>query len=299
MSDVSLVTKYFPTINEGYIATTTAQVSSGAAIVPLSTIAGLTNGAVFVGIIEPGDATKQQVFTGTVDTAGLRITGVVWTRGTNVTHASGVTVVDYTTGTDINMIVAGILKQHNQDGTHKAITAAGITNSTSYTQTGGTFTVPTNSIDQLAMKKPIMGRFYRSADNVHQTNSWYLNNMDSTDTNLGGFVVTGGGIKVPYTGIYQVTGQNGFLDIPTSTGMGEILIGWNVNATGSPSTYARAAYITAAKCIQQTRTFQLTANDILYMFEYANGTTLNNYRLVGPNSDSGSFLEIEYKGPLS
>lgn len=140
MSDVSNVTKFFPTVNEGFITTVAgSSVSSGGTSVSLAGVAGLTNGSVFVGIIEPG-AANQQVFTGTVDTAGSQIIDVEWTRGANVVHPIGATVVDYITGTAINMITAGILKFANQDGTLKAIVAPAATISGNVAA-GGTMTV--------------------------------------------------------------------------------------------------------------------------------------------------------------
>lgn len=120
MSDVSLVTKLIPTVNEGFTASVGGSgVVSGGTTVPLTNVSGLTNGTVFVGIIEPG-LTNQQVFTGTVDTSGSQITGVTWTRGANTAHAAGVTVVDYITGTDINMLGKAFLTEHSQDGTHSS-----------------------------------------------------------------------------------------------------------------------------------------------------------------------------------
>src|SRR4051812_26308812 len=95
-SDVSTVVKHFATANEGFTTTTNGQVLSGATTVGLNSVAGLTDGSVFVGVIEPA-GTKEQVFTGTVDTGGAQITGVIWTKGTNVTHSTGVSVVDYDT----------------------------------------------------------------------------------------------------------------------------------------------------------------------------------------------------------
>lgn len=119
MSDVSSVTSHFPTVNEGFITTVAgSNVSSGGTIVQLASVSGLTNGTVFVGIIEPG-LPNQQVFTGIVDTGGSQITGVEWTRGTNTPHVIGTTVVDYVTGTAMNMMNKGIQVEHNQDGTHK------------------------------------------------------------------------------------------------------------------------------------------------------------------------------------
>lgn len=123
MSNVASVTKHFPTVNEGFITTVAGStVASGGTSVQLASVSGLTNGDVFCGIIEPGE-TNQQVFTGTVDTGGSQITDVVWTRGADVAHPVGATVVDYVTGTAMNMITKGILVGHNQDGTHKAISA--------------------------------------------------------------------------------------------------------------------------------------------------------------------------------
>lgn len=121
MSDVSLVTNLIPTVNEGFTSTVGGSgVTAGGAIVPLTNVSGLVNGTVFVGIVEPG-LTNQQTFTGTVDTAGSQITGVKWTRGTNTAHASGVTVVDYVTGTVINMMGKAFLTEHKQDGTHSSV----------------------------------------------------------------------------------------------------------------------------------------------------------------------------------
>lgn len=121
-SDVSAVTNYFATPNEGFTTTLGSTIAIAAVTVPLNSVTGLTNGAVFVGIIEPG-LTNQQVFTGVVDTGGSQITGVKWTRGTNVGHATGVTIVDYVTGTAFKMATTGILKEHKQSGAHSAITA--------------------------------------------------------------------------------------------------------------------------------------------------------------------------------
>lgn len=119
MSDVSAVTNLLLTANEGFTSTVgSTGVSSGGATVPLTNVSGLTNGSTFVGIVEPG-LTNQQTFTGIVDTAGSQITSVVWTRGTNVAHAAGVTIVDYMTGTAINMITKALATHANQDGTLK------------------------------------------------------------------------------------------------------------------------------------------------------------------------------------
>lgn len=136
MSDVSAVTNLLATVNEGFITTVgAAGVTSGGATVPMSSMGTLVNGTIFVGIIEPG-ATNQQVFTGTVDTGGAQITGVKWTRGTNVSHAAGATIVDYETGTLINMITKHLRTEHNQNGTHGSITASSLVASGAITAAG-------------------------------------------------------------------------------------------------------------------------------------------------------------------
>lgn len=134
MADLSTVTSnFFPTPKEGFITTLASTITAGAATVPLTSVSGLTNGNIFVGLVEPGEA-NEQAFTGVVDTAGTQITSVKWTKGTNVGHNAGVTVVDYVTSTAVGMISKGILQEHDQDGTHSDI------NATSITATTGTFT---------------------------------------------------------------------------------------------------------------------------------------------------------------
>jgi hypothetical protein len=109
-SDVSAVTSHFATPNEGFTTTTSGIVASGGATVGLNSVSGLTNGSVFVGVVEPGGS-KEQIFTGTVDVSSSSITGVVWLKGDNTQHASGVNIVDY---------VKGLLNMADQDGTLKA-----------------------------------------------------------------------------------------------------------------------------------------------------------------------------------
>lgn len=118
-SDVSAVTNHFSKAREGFTTTTTGTVTSGATIVGLVSVSGLTTGDVFVGVIEPG-LTKEQIFTGIVDVGGSQITGVKWVKGTNVDHAGGVVVVDYDVGAAHNMMTKGMLVAHDQDGTLKA-----------------------------------------------------------------------------------------------------------------------------------------------------------------------------------
>lgn len=126
-SDVSTVVNHFSTANEGFITTLSSTITAGAVTVALTSTSGLTNGKIFVGIIEPGVVGKEQTFTGVVDTGGNQITGVKWTRGTNTGHNAGVTIVDYVTGTDLNMMTKGMLVEHKQTGAHSDITADSLT----------------------------------------------------------------------------------------------------------------------------------------------------------------------------
>lgn len=115
-----LSTNFFPDAESGFTTTTAGSVASGATTVALNSVAGYTNGMPGVFVIDPTDTVKKQTFTGIVDTAGVQVTSVVWTAGTNQTHILGATVVDYATATHIAMISKGILVSHDQDGTLKA-----------------------------------------------------------------------------------------------------------------------------------------------------------------------------------
>lgn len=117
-TSVASVVSHFPEAENGFTTTTAGSVSSGAATVTLNSVAGYTNGKPVVLVIDPTDPAKKQTFTGIVDTSGVQITSVVWTAGTNQTHALGATVVDYATATHISMISKGVEVEHNQDGTH-------------------------------------------------------------------------------------------------------------------------------------------------------------------------------------
>lgn len=127
MPTLTSVTKYFPSAKEGFTTTLASSISSGATTVPLNSVTGYTNGDTIVLVVDPTDATKKQAFTGVVDTAGVQITGVVWTEGTNTAHSSGATVVDYATATHMAMTTKGILVHADQDGTLKAGAVDGTT----------------------------------------------------------------------------------------------------------------------------------------------------------------------------
>jgi len=137
----SLTSNFFPEAENGFTTTTAGSVSSGATTVTLNSVSGYTNGAVAVFVIDPTDATKKQTFTGVIDTAGVQVTNVVWTAGTNQTHALGATVVDYATATHISMVTKGLLAAGlNQGGTMtpKVLTSINDTNGNEVIKTPAT-----------------------------------------------------------------------------------------------------------------------------------------------------------------
>lgn len=119
MANVGSVTKHWPVAKEGFTTTSASTIGSGAATVPLNSVTGYTNGDTVVMVIEPGNATNKQAFTGVIDTAGVQVTSVVWTEGTNTTHTAGSTVVDYVAATHMAMITKGLKVSHEDDGTLK------------------------------------------------------------------------------------------------------------------------------------------------------------------------------------
>lgn len=140
-TSVTSVTKHFPSPQNGFTTTTSGSVASGAATVGLNSVAGYTNGQTVVFVIDPTDASKKQTFTGTMDTSGSQVTGVVWTAGTNQTHALGATVVDYATATHIAMMSKGILAAGiTQAGGMGAITPTSVASTGAVSGTTGTFT---------------------------------------------------------------------------------------------------------------------------------------------------------------
>lgn len=120
-SVAGVTTNFFPDAENGFTTTLASTISSGATTVPLNSVAGYTNGMPAVFVVDPSDLTKKQTFTGIIDTAGVQVTNVVWTAGTNQSHTGGATVVDYVTATHMAMVTKGLTTAiFDQDGTMKA-----------------------------------------------------------------------------------------------------------------------------------------------------------------------------------
>lgn len=125
-TSVASVVSFFPDAENGFQTTLASTISSGAATVPLNSVAGYTNGLPAVFVVDPSDPLKKQTFTGIIDTAGVQVTSVVWTAGTNQSHTAGSTVGDFATATHIAMMSKGITQQHSQAGAHTAVTATSV-----------------------------------------------------------------------------------------------------------------------------------------------------------------------------
>lgn len=144
-TNVSSVVSHFPDAENGFTTTLASTISSGAVTVPLNSVAGYTNGQPAVFVVDPTDPTKKQTFTGIIDTAGVQVTSAVWTAGTNQTHTTGATVVDYATATHIAMISKGIQVQHTQAGAHTAVTATSLATTGNISSSAGTINAATVS----------------------------------------------------------------------------------------------------------------------------------------------------------
>lgn len=279
MSTVTSVTSHFSTANEGFSTTTSGPITAGATTVPLTATTGMTNGTIFVGIIEPS-GTKEQVFTGTVNTGSSSITGVVWTKGTNVDHAAGVTIVDYVTGTDHNMMTKGILVQHNQDGTHSSITATTATIASGLTVTAGTVSLPTASTSTRALANPVSFRAYLNTGTFAVAGpGWATVPFDTTTWNTGsGFNTTTHRFTAPYNGIYHFDSS-----IEVSTGWADIILSiWKNGTEYSRGTrYRSSGGTVATNFAPPTSLFvggavQMVATDYIEFKAYADDGDSNN-----------------------
>lgn len=163
-TSVAAVTNHFPDAENGFTTTLAATIAGGATTVPLNSVAGYTNGQPAVFVVDPSDAVKKQTFTGIVDTAGVQLTSVVWTAGTNQTHSGGATVVDYATATHIAMMTKGLLVEHTQAGVHTLTSNSTITSSkviTSLNDTNGNelvkVTPTTSAVNEITLANAAAG----------------------------------------------------------------------------------------------------------------------------------------------
>jgi len=113
--NIGSVTKYFSQVSENTAAMTLgATVTAPAATVTVNGMTNYNDGDVVVFIVDPGNASLKQAFTGVK--SGSTIINVVWTSGSDQQHLNGATVIDYVTATDWVMAMTGIKKSLNQDG---------------------------------------------------------------------------------------------------------------------------------------------------------------------------------------
>lgn len=246
MSNVTSVVNHFSTSNEGFQTTLGTTTVPAATTVVLANTSGLTNGTIFVGIIEPG-GTKQQVFTGTVNTSVTSITGVVWTRGTDVAHAAGVTVVDYVTGTDHNMMSKGILVQHTQTGAHGNVTAPTVT-TTGNIAVGGALAVTgtTTHTGATVLTGAVSGAGYNTLNlaNPYKFLAYYgggslsygtakipVNNK-LYDTNSN-FNTTTNRYVAPVTGYYHFSWAGRFFIVSGTYGVADLYVNGSFVSSGS------------------------------------------------------------------
>ncbi len=134
------VTDRFKKVKGFFSTTLSAQKTSGAASMSLSDATGVptSTGLVFtVGRVDSGGAatpSTRAIYKGTL--SGTTVSNLTLSEGTDQTHAAG-TVVEITwTETHWNDAVDGILVEHNQNGTHGAVTADSLTVDGTSTHTG-------------------------------------------------------------------------------------------------------------------------------------------------------------------
>ena len=145
--DLSGVTgNYFPAVQKGFSDSLNGSITNSSNSMVLHSVTGYTNGdAVFLWI-EPGTSNAELVW-GIVNTGTLSITSMVrGIIGSAANHSSGATVSQYVSSADHMSMRKGLLVQHNQDGTHKAITAPSATFSNGLTVSGGTVSLPNSQI---------------------------------------------------------------------------------------------------------------------------------------------------------
>ena len=124
-------------------------VSTGATSIPLVSTTGLDTDTAITLVLDPGLATEE-VITGVVSGTNI-INCVRGKEGTTAqAHTAGAAVAMYFTETHWDDLINGVLVEHNQDGTHGAITATSVAATSSVTVGGTSVLSPAGAIMQYA-----------------------------------------------------------------------------------------------------------------------------------------------------
>lgn len=266
----SLTSNFFPEAENGFTTTTAGSVSSGATTVTLNSVSGYTNGAVAVFVIDPTDATKKQTFTGVIDTAGVQVTNVVWTAGTNQTHALGATVVDYATATHISMVTKGLLAAGlNQGGTMtpKVLTSINDTNGNEVIVTPAT----ASAVNEITVTNAATG----NAPSISATGGDSAVNLNLRGKGLAKTVTIGAGATNIYLANYVSSGCIWTADAAGSTRLASMTAGVVV-VGGNPITVAAVT----------SRTFTASRDTYVDVLDNGDSTGLVVYTEVTNNAAS-------------
>ena len=240
MTNVSAVTKHFPSAEEGFTTTLSSTISAGATTVGLNSLSGYTTGEVATLIVAPTVSSEKQAFTGVVDTAGLQLTNVVWTTGTNQTHAAGTTVVDYATATHISQMSKGILEEHNQDGSHGAITATSVASTGAVSGTTGTFSSDiTEKGATLATMRDELGYDYVASGGIWSGDS-YGSTRNASMTALVCYINGQRGTVSAVTARSFTASKDTYIDVLNTAGVFSLVYTEVTNNAASPALAANS-----------------------------------------------------------
>ena len=297
MTNVSAVTKHFPSAEEGFTTTLSSTISAGATTVGLNSLSGYTTGEVATFVVAPTVSSEKQVFTGLVDTAGLQLTNVVWTTGTNQTHAAGTTVVDYVTATHMSQVSKGILEEHNQDGSHGAITATSVASSGAVSGTTGTFTSDiTEKGATLATMRDELGYDYVASGGVW-TGDAYGSTLNASMTALVCYINGQRGTISAVTARAFAASSDTYVDILNDNGTFSLVYTVVANGAASPSLAANSLRLTVIVA---------GATNIASASSINQGRTPNNRNPFGKNflvtatgsiNSSGTTAEVDGSAP--